>query len=138
MEQTATVPLLRALLRAGRSVMLETNGVHDLARVPRAVKRIVDVKGPSSRRQKAGFLANLRRLRAADEVKFVIADRRDYRFAKDVLRRFRIRGKQVLLSPLAGRLTARRLAGWILKDRLDVRLQVQLHKILWRAGARGR
>jgi len=96
------------------------------------------VKGPSSRREKAGFLANLRRLGASDEVKFVIADRRDYRFAKDILRRFRLRGERVLLSPLAGRLPARRLAGWILKDRLDVRLQVQLHKILWRAGGRGR
>jgi 7-carboxy-7-deazaguanine synthase len=138
LEQEGALPLMTALVRAGYAVMLETNGAHDVSRVPRAVLKVVDVKCPSSGREGANHWPNLRRLGTDDEVKFVVADRRDYRYARRVMRRFRLSGRHVLLSPVHGLLPARRLAGWVLKDRLDARVQVQLHKVLWGPGARRR
>ncbi len=138
MEQAGTVSLLRALLRAGYRTMLETNGIQDVSRVPRQVVKILDVKGPSSGREKENRWSNLRHLTRQDELKFVIGDVRDYRFAKKVIKKHRLSKKNMLFSPLAGRLKPGQLASWVLRDRLPVRVQIQLHKILWRPDQRGR
>ena len=138
LEQEAVYPLLRALRRAGYRVLLETNGARDVKRVPRGVVKILDVKGPSSGREKRNLWSNLRRLGPLDEVKFVVADMKDYRFAKSVMRRFRLKGKNLLLSPLHGRMPPGRLASWVVRDRLPARVQLQLHKVIWGPDRRGR
>jgi len=138
LEQEATPSLLKALVRAGYSVMLETNGAHDVSRVPRAVLKVVDVKCPSSGRSMRNRWSNLCRLTGQDEVKFVISNARDYRYAKAVIRRHRLAGKNLIFSPLWGRMSPSLLASWVLRDRLRVRVQVQLHKVLWGSARRGR
>lgn len=138
LEQPGVYALLRALLKTHPRVLLETNGARDVSRVPRGVVKVLDVKCPSSGREKNNLWSNLRLLGPRDEVKFVVTDARDYRFARKVMKRHRLEERRVLFSPLYGRMPAARLASWILRDRLNVRLQVQLHKILWAPGRRGK
>ncbi len=139
--QPAALPLMTRLCDAGTTVLLETSGSLDIASVDPRVHRIVDVKCPGSGEVAANRLENLALLTPRDEVKFVIADRADYEFARDVLRRHDLaaRCNAVLLSPVGGAPElARHLAAWILEDRLPARLQLQLHKILWDPAERGR
>jgi len=134
----AAAALAEALLRDGRTVLLETNGTLDLASMPDGVVRIMDVKCPSSGECGRTFLANLELLDDRDELKFVIADRRDFDWAVAFLGEHGPDGcPHVLFAPARGRLSARRLAGWILDSGLEVRLQMQLHKILWPGRSRG-
>lgn len=132
--QPAVHPLLRSLCDDGRTVLLETSGACDIAGVDPRVRRIVDVKCPGSGEERRNLRTNLDALTPLDEVKFVIADRRDYEFARDVIAGHGLprRCGAVLLSPVAGdpALPAR-IAEWLLADRLEARLQLQLHKILW-------
>lgn len=124
--------LLAALCDAGYRVSLETAGSHDIAVVdPRAVI-VMDIKTPGSGEDARNRYANIARLRGGDQVKFVICDRADYDWAKRKLDEHRLSERCcVLFSPGYGRMDAAELAGWILRDRLRVRLQLQLHKILW-------
>jgi 7-carboxy-7-deazaguanine synthase len=138
LEQEAAIPLLKALAKRGYRVMLETNGARDVSRVPKAVVKVMDVKCPSSGHEKRNLWSNLRRITGRDEIKFVIGDRRDYRFATDVIRRFRLAGKRLLFSPVHRRLRPGSLADWVLHDRFPVRVQIQLHKYLWGPGRRDR
>jgi 7-carboxy-7-deazaguanine synthase len=128
------LPALAAALRDGTSkrVLVETNGSLDLARVPPGVVAIVDIKCPGSGESERVLWSNVERLRACDEVKFVISDRADYDWAVDVLRRFALatRCRAVHLSPAADVLGPAVLAGWMLADGLPARLQVQLHKVV--------
>ena len=136
--QPEAVPLMRALLDAGLEVLVETGGHVPIDRVPDGVRRIVDVKCPGSGESDRNHWENLERLRTGDEVKFVLADEDDYRFAVDVVRRLALdRRATVLFGPVAGRLEPAELASWILRDGLPVRFQLQVHKVLWPDLVRG-
>jgi 7-carboxy-7-deazaguanine synthase len=137
--QPDVYPLMQQLLDRGHVVLLETGGHRSIAQVPEAVIRIVDVKCPASGEADKNCWANLDLLRPTDEVKFVIQDRNDYEFARDVVKQHDLvaRTTAVLFSPVHGVLESRELAAWILEDRLAVRLQLQVHKYIWGADARG-
>ena len=123
----------------GCPVIVETNGSRDIRVVPDRVAAIVDMKCPGSGMHGKMDLENLRRLRPQDELKFVLADRRDYDYAREILREYRVDGvRTVLFSPVHGALEPARLAAWILEDGLPVRLQLPLHKLLWPGQVRGR
>ena len=137
--QREVYPLMDRLLAAGHTVMLETGGHVSIEQVPPPVIKIVDVKCPGSGESERNHWANLDRLAPHDEVKFVIKDRGDYEYARDVVRRHELsrRAAAVLFSPVHAVLDAKALAEWILEDRLDVRLQLQTHKYIWGADVRG-
>lgn len=137
--QPDVYPLMNRLLGAGKTVLLETGGQIDISDVPAAVVKVLDVKCPGSGEAARNAWGNLERLAGHDEVKFVIRDRADYEFARDVLRRHGLerRCAAVLLSPVHRVLDPRELAAWSLADRLPVRVQVQLHKYVWGDDARG-
>ena len=137
--QDEVYPLMEQLLARGRTVMLETGGHRPIGRVPRDVVKIVDVKCPASGESDKNEWPNLDALAPHDEVKFVVNDRADYEFARDVVRRYDlpVRCAAVLMSPVHGVLEPRLLSEWILEDRLPARLQVQLHKFIWSPDKRG-
>jgi len=130
--QPATLELLRRLCDGGYETLLETNGSLDISPVDPRVARIVDFKCPASGESDSIRWTNVELLRGADEAKFVVADRRDYEFARDAVRAHGLRDKcPVILSPAAGTAAPAELAQWILADGFDVRLGIQLHKIIW-------
>ena len=133
LEQEGVYALIDALLAAGYEVMIETGGHVDISRVPTTVKRIVDLKTPASGMAHRNYYENVKHLTKHDEVKFVIADRADYEWAKEKTELFELTQKagMVLFSPVYGKLTLTQLAEWILEDRLPVKLQMQLHKLIW-------
>ena len=137
--QEEVYPLMERLLELGHTVMIETGGHRSIARVPAAVLRIVDVKCPGSGESHRNHWENLSLVGANDEVKFVVKDRADYEYARDVMARHELHGKAgaILLSPVHGVLEARLLAEWVLADRLQVRVQLQLHKFIWSPETRG-
>lgn len=137
--QAEVYPLMERLLASGKTVLLETGGHISTERVPAAVITILDVKCPGSGESAKTHWPNLERLSPADQVKFVIQDRTDYEYARDVVRRHRLgeRASGVLFSPVHGVLDPKTLAAWVLEDRLPVRLQLQIHKLIWGADARG-
>ena len=137
--QEDVYPLMDRLLAAGATVLLETGGHVSVARVPAAVVKVMDVKCPGSGECDRNAWENLSRLTDRDQVKFVIADRVDYEFARDVVRRHTLETRcgTVLFSVVHNVLPPARLAEWVLADRLPVRLQIQLHKHLWGAETRG-
>jgi 7-carboxy-7-deazaguanine synthase len=137
--QDDVYPLMERLLATGHTVMLETGGHRPIDRVPARVLKIVDVKCPGSGESARNDWSNLDRLAPHDEVKFVIADRADYEFARDVIARYSLpsRAAAVLMSPVHGVLAPQTLSEWILADHLPARLQLQLHKYIWDPGTRG-
>jgi len=135
--QPGALPLLVELCDQGYEVLLETSGAVDVAPVDPRVRKIVDVKCPGSGEAERNHWPNLELLRPTDELKLVIADERDYVWARDlVMSRELHRRCPVHFSPVAGELDPATLAEWILRDRLPVRLSLQLHKQLWH-GERG-
>lgn len=137
--QSDVYPLMRRFLDAGHTVMIETGGHLDASEVPQGVIRVMDVKCPGSGESARNCWTNLERLRATDEVKFVIADRADYEYARDVVRRYGLVDAcaAVLFSPVHGVLHPRQLTEWVLADRLRVRVQLQIHKYIWSPDTRG-
>ncbi|MDE2137167.1 MAG: 7-carboxy-7-deazaguanine synthase QueE [Gammaproteobacteria bacterium] len=132
LAQRACLPLLTLLCDAGLRVSLETSGAMPLTAVDARVKRVVDVKTPGSGEEHRNRYAQLAGLRAQDLVKFVICGREDYEWSRGKLPDLGIPAEcTVLFSPSHEQLPARELAEWILEDRLAVRFQIQLHKILW-------
>ena len=132
LAQRACLDLLRALCDAGRSVSLETSGAIDISAVDPRVSTILDIKTPGSGEAARNLWQNLDRLDRQDEVKFVLCSEADYEWARDMLETHAIAARcPVLFSPSFHQLPATRLAEWILRDRLPVRMQVQLHKQLW-------
>jgi len=131
--------LMERLLAGGCTVLLETGGHRSIARVPGGAIAIVDVKCPGSGEADKMDWENMVRLRPHDQVKFVIRDRADYEYARDVLARYGLasRTAAVLFSPVHGVLDPRDLSEWVLADRLPVRVQPQVHKYIWGADARG-
>ena len=132
LAQPACLALLTRLCDAGYQVSLETGGALDISRVDSRVMKVVDLKTPGSGEVDKNLYRNLDHLSPRDQVKFVICDRADYEWACDMLDRYRLATRcEVLFSPSYGQQDATRLADWIVDDRLPVRFQVQLHKILW-------
>jgi len=151
LQEREVVPLMERLLSAGYNVLLETSGERLLARVPKAVVKIVDVKCPHSGAGDSFAMENLPALTANDEIKFVLSDRDDYEFARDFTRAHGLdrRVRSVIFSPAfkkdaAGERDARHclvdpqeVAEWILADGLNVRLGLQIHKFIWEPAAKG-
>jgi 7-carboxy-7-deazaguanine synthase len=137
--QPGALPLLADLCDTGYQVLLETGGGLDISGVDPRVHRIVDVKCPASGESGANHWPNLEVLSSRDELKFVLADEEDYRFARALVveRNLAARCGAIHFSPVHGRLEAVQLAEWILADRLPVRLQLQVHKLLWGPERRG-
>lgn len=137
--QAATPVLAQQLLDAGYTVLVETNGSLDIDRVDRRCSRIMDLKCPSSGEAARNDPANLKRLSANDQLKLVIGDRDDFVFAKAMLSRLpaSFPMERVIFSPVYNRLSPARLARWLLDSRIQARLQVQLHKVLWPDQERG-
>jgi len=137
--QKDVYPLMQRLLDEGLTVMLETGGHVNIGQVPSGVVRVMDVKCPGSGESHRNDWSNLERLTRTDEAKFVIKDRADYEFARDVVAKHGLVGRvrAVLFSPVHGVLDPKELARWILEDRLEVRLQLQAHKYIWDPATRG-
>ncbi|MBL8245782.1 MAG: 7-carboxy-7-deazaguanine synthase QueE [Rhodanobacteraceae bacterium] len=132
LAQKACLPLLAALCDAGFEVSLETSGAMDVAEVDPRVRKVMDLKCPGSGEMARNRWENLAHLLPHDQLKFVIADRADYEWAREQTREHALATRcQVLFSPVADQLPPGQLADWILADRLPVRLQLQLHKVLW-------
>ncbi|MEO7158455.1 MAG: radical SAM protein [Vicinamibacterales bacterium] len=137
--QPDVYPLMQRLLDSGKTVLIETGGHRSIAKVPAGVIRIMDVKCPGSGEADKNDSSNFAQLTTRDEVKFVIADRADYQFAREIVERERLSSRvmAVLFSPVHRELEARQLAEWVLADRLDVRVQLQVHKYIWTPETRG-
>ena len=138
LAQKGSIDLMQALCDAGYSVSIETSGALDISKVDPRVSRIVDIKTPGSGEVEKNRWENLPLITPHDEIKFVLCDENDYSWAKQQLTEHKLADRcPVIFSPVFGSLEARDLADWILRDRLPVRMQIQLHKVLWNDG-RGR
>ncbi len=132
LAQKECIALLKALCDAGYNVSLETGGAMDIAEVDARVSVILDIKTPGSNESKNMRWQNISHVKPADEIKFVICNRADYEWAKAKMAELDLSEKcPILFSPSFHELKAEELAGWVLADKLAVRLQVQLHKVLW-------
>jgi 7-carboxy-7-deazaguanine synthase len=132
LAQKRCLDLLERLCDAGYAVSLETSGALDVSGVDRRVSKVMDLKAPGSGEHARNLWSNLAALTPHDQVKFVLADRADYDWACAALREHAIAERcEVLFSPVYGKLAPAELAGWVLADRLPVRMQLQLHKLLW-------
>ncbi len=131
--QRAVLPLMEKLCEAGKTVLLETSGAIDISSVDPRVHRIMDLKTPSSGESEQNLLANIDHLTERDEVKFVIGSEQDYEWAKNKIWEFDLgkRCKAVLFSPVFGQIEPREIVEWVLRDKLDVRFQLQMHKFIW-------
>jgi 7-carboxy-7-deazaguanine synthase len=137
--QDETPALAASLLQKGSAVLVETNGTQDIGLLPGGVIRIMDIKCPGSGESGKTDWNNIRNLRNTDEIKFVISHKDDFDWAKNVIQKHGLDVKaSILFSPVHGKLNPAELANWILEDRLRVRFQLQLHKILWPGWERGR
>ncbi|MDO8434042.1 MAG: radical SAM protein [Candidatus Binatus sp.] len=137
--QEGVHPLMNTLLDAGKTVMIETSGASDVSKLDPRVIKIMDLKCPGSGASARNLWSNLEHLGARDEIKFVVADRADYEWARAAIaeRGLGARVNAILLSPVFGQLDPAALAAWILEDRLPVRMQLQMHKHIWSPTARG-
>ncbi len=131
--QKNVLPLMARLCDAGRTVLLETSGAHDISRIDPRVHRIMDLKTPDSGMCDRNRYANLPHLTPRDEVKFVIASRRDYEWSRQQIHEHDLAARCgcVLFSPVFGEIEPRDIVAWILEDRLPVRFQLQMHKFIW-------
>jgi len=131
--QPASMPLMKALCDAGRTVLVETSGEADVALVDPRVHKIMDLKAPGSGESHRNRWSNLDHLTARDEIKFVLADRADYEWMRATIRELTLpsRTPKLLASTVFGKLAARELVAWVLEDALPVRVQLQMHKYVW-------
>jgi len=137
--QREVYPLAEQLLAEGYHVLVETSGERFAGDLPRPVVKIVDVKCPGSGESEKFCFENLAVLDRKDQIKFVILDENDYRYACEFVDNYNLRSRvgEVIFSPVFGQLAPRQLADWILRDGLEVRLGLQLHKFIWEPDARG-
>ena len=136
--QEGTAAFTRMLLKQGKTVLVETNGSFDIGILPETCVRIVDVKCPSSGMSHTFLERNLRQLQPHDEIKCVVADRNDFDWALSFVRQHELYKKvTVLFSPVTASMAPERLAAWILEANAPVRMQLQLHKIIWGPEAQG-
>ena len=137
--QKNVLPLMSALCDAGKVVLLETSGAHDISAVDPRVHRIMDLKTPGSGECARNRMENIPHLGKRDEVKFVIGSREDYEWSRAQVREHDLpsRVNTVLFSPIFGRIEPRQIVEWMLEDKLPVRFQLQMHKFIWEPRARG-
>jgi len=138
LAQKSCIELLEKLLATGVIVQLETSGALDVRAVPDAVRKVLDIKTPGSGEEKRNRWENLQYLHAHDEIKFVLTDEADYAWAKQVIdERLQETSATILLSPCWDSLNPEDLCTWILRDKLPVRMQLQMHKVIWGAEKTG-
>lgn len=138
LAQSDAFPLISTLCGRGYQVLIETSGAIDIASVDRRAHIILDVKCPGSGMTDRMYWPNLNQLTMKDEAKFVLADRKDYDWAREIIAKYELTTRcSVLMSPVFGSLEPRQLAEWVLADRLPVRFQLQLHKWIWAPDMRG-
>lgn len=138
LAQSEAFPLISTLCDRGYRVLIETSGAIDIASVDRRAHIILDVKCPASGMTDRMYWPNLNQLTMKDEAKFVLADRKDYDWAREIIAKYELTTRcSVLMSPVFGSLEPRQLAEWVLADRLPVRFQLQLHKWIWAPDMRG-
>lgn len=137
--QKNVLPLMTALCDAGKTVLIETSGAHDISAIDPRVHRIMDLKCPGSGECARNRFENIPHLSVRDEVKFVIGSREDYEWTREQIHRHDLatRCGCVLLSPVFGRIEARAIVDWMLEDKLPARFQLQMHKMIWEPRARG-
>ncbi len=136
--QKNCIHLLQKLVDLNYKVLLETSGSLSIEDVPKEVINIIDFKGPSSNMEKKNYWQNVDFLKDKDEVKFVIADKQDYKWSKNIIEKYKLTQKcNVLMSPSYNKIKPIDISKWILDDGLDVRFQIQLHKIIWDEESRG-
>lgn len=137
--QPGVRPLMTELCDAGKTVLVETSGEADVAGVDPRVHKIMDLKCPGSGESARNRWTNLEHIRPSDEIKFVLADRTDYEWMRSAVveRALPAKTPNLLASAVFGKLATRDLVGWVLQDRLPVRVQVQLHKVIWSPDATG-
>lgn len=136
LSQKRCLVLLRKLCDAGYEVSLETSGALDVSTVDGRVRKVMDLKAPDSGESKRNLRSNLDHLLPHDQVKIVLASRADYEWARDMLVEHGLADRcMVLFSPVHGAVEPRALAEWIIEDKLPVRFQMQLHKLLWNDAA---
>jgi len=132
LAQTQCMDLLTRLCDAGYEVSLETSGALDVSGVDARVVKVMDLKTPGSGEGDKNRWQNIEHLSPQDQIKFVLCDRNDYDWAKQILAQYQLLSRcEILFSPCFGQLEAKTLAAWILEDKLQIRFQLQLHKILW-------
>jgi len=136
--QENVLPFMSRLCDEGFSVLIETGGHMSIENIDRRVKRIMDIKCPSSAEANKMYWPNMDLLNNNDQVKFVIGNLEDYQFAKETIIKYKLdKICTVLLSPVFAEMNAQKLAEWILKDNLPVRMQLQIHKFIWQSETRG-
>ena len=137
--QKNVLPLMSALADAGKTVLLETSGAHDISKVDLRVHRIMDLKTPGSGECERNLWSNIQHLTKRDEVKFVVGSREDYEWSRDKMREHNLseRCHAVLFSPIFGRIEPREIVEWMLADNLRARFQLQMHKFIWSPTTRG-
>ena len=137
--QKNVLPLMTQLCDAGKTVLIETSGAHDISKIDTRVHRIMDLKTPSSGECARNLWSNIEHLEKRDEVKFVIGSREDYEWSREQVRTHSLAEKCgcVLFSPIFGKIEPREIVDWIIADKLPVRFQLQMHKFIWPPLQRG-
>ena len=137
--QKNVLPLMAALADAGKTVLLETSGAHDISQVDPRVHRIMDLKTPGSGECERNLWSNIEHLKKRDEVKFVVGSREDCEWSREKMREHNlaVRCHAVLFSPIFGRIEPREIVEWMLADNLEARFQLQMHKFIWTPTQRG-
>jgi 7-carboxy-7-deazaguanine synthase len=137
--QPGVFPLMTELCDAGRTVLVETSGEADVSRVDARVHKIMDLKAPGSGESARNRWTNLEHIHAGDELKFVLSDRTDYEWMREAIRTRGLpqRTPNLLASTVFGKLATKQLVGWVLEDKLPVRVQLQMHKYVWAADTQG-
>jgi len=135
--QKESIELMQTLINKNYQVMLETGGSLPIKKVPKEVIKIIDFKCPTSNMEKKNDWSIIQDLNKNDEIKFVIGDKEDYKWAKEKIKEYDLYNKKILFSPVHNVLDSRILSEWILKDNLKVRLQIQLHKYIWSPETKG-
>ena len=138
LAQQNSIPLLKALIREGYKVLIETSGAHCISSVPRDVSIIMDLKCPDSKMCERNLWSNLEHLKPEDEIKFVVASREDFEWALQVTRQRDLEQKfKLLFSPAWGLVDPKDLVSWLLESRVQARLNLQLHKYIWSPKTKG-
>jgi 7-carboxy-7-deazaguanine synthase len=137
--QPGTIPLLRELCDAGKTVLIETSGEADVSQVDPRVRKIMDLKAPGSGESHRNRWSNLEHIGPTDEIKFVLASREDYEWMRAKIAEYTLstRTKSLLASTVFGKLAAKDLVRWVLEDKLPVRVQLQMHKYIWSPDEQG-
>jgi len=136
--QNGCIELIEKLQSINKKILIETGGSLPIKNIPQKTHIILDLKCPSSNMEKKNYWDNINYLKPIDEVKFVIGDKNDYNWAKRKIKKYKLIDKcSVLMSPTYNKIEAKKITKWILKDNLDVRFQIQLHKIIWEDSEKG-